>query len=312
MRKVLSIDGGGIKGIYPATILANFESRLSQPLHEYFDLIVGTSTGGIIALAISLGIPAVQIAEFYEKYGPTIFGGSRIIGYLRHALKIKYDATPLKKALDETFGSKRIDDCLTRTVVVSMKTKGEVHLYKTCHRKDFTRDFHLPVVEAALATSAAATYFPSHLSSSDEFMTDGGLWANNPVLVAAVEAVGLLDWPRDDIRVLSLGCTEKSIRDLKVTRGGLGFLFRDSVDAFMLMQSKSALSASYTLLGHERIFRINDPGEFSLDDPRQIPKLKDLAVNRFEMERACIESNFFEAPVTESFIPFKRPEAMFS
>ena len=79
MRKVLSIDGGGIKGIYPATILADFESRLSQPLHEYFDLIVGTSTGGIIALAISLGIPAVQIAEFYEKYGPTIFGGSRIM-----------------------------------------------------------------------------------------------------------------------------------------------------------------------------------------------------------------------------------------
>ncbi|QQS33992.1 MAG: patatin-like phospholipase family protein [Acidobacteriota bacterium] len=310
MRRVLSIDGGGLKGVYPATLLASFEASLPEPLYKYFDLVVGTSTGGIIALAISLGIPASKIVAFYEEYGPQIFSGSALLAKIRHARRIKWNSEPLERALTETFGTKRIDDCLTRTVVVSMKTEGDVHLYKTCHRADFTRDYHRSVVEAALATSAAATYFPTLSTLSGEYLTDGGLWANNPVLVAAIEAVGLLNWPKKEVNILSLGCTEKSGKDIRSARSGLRFLFGHSVDAFMSMQSKSALSGTYTLLGHENVFRVNDPGNFALDDPRQVPALKELALIRFDMERACLMKAFFSEPVNERFVPFKRAEPL--
>jgi hypothetical protein len=76
-RRILAIDGGGIKGTFPAAFLAAVEETIEQPIHKYFDLIVGTSTGGIIALGLGLGMTARDIEQFYETYGPRIFAGGR-------------------------------------------------------------------------------------------------------------------------------------------------------------------------------------------------------------------------------------------
>jgi len=96
-KKILSIDGGGIRGIYPATILAEIEKSLPEPLCKYFDLIAGTSTGGIIALGIGLGFKASEIVNFYEKYGANIFGGSKVKNYLDICSKLNTVMSNWKK-----------------------------------------------------------------------------------------------------------------------------------------------------------------------------------------------------------------------
>src|SRR4051794_26744982 len=120
MRHILSIDGGGIRGIYPATILASIEEQIDEPIYRYFDLIAGTSTGGIIALGLSLGFSAQEICDFYFQYCPKIFRGWKLLRRLRHWRRNKYDQKPLEAALKKTFGDLRIDDCKTRVLVPSM------------------------------------------------------------------------------------------------------------------------------------------------------------------------------------------------
>ena len=108
MRRVLAIDGGGIKGVFPASFLATVEDALGDRVAKYFDLIAGTSTGGIIALALGLGLPASDILEFYENAGPTIFSGNRFIRFLRHFGWSKYSQVPLRKALTSVLGDSRL------------------------------------------------------------------------------------------------------------------------------------------------------------------------------------------------------------
>jgi patatin-like phospholipase/acyl hydrolase len=307
-KRILSIDGGGIRGVYPATILAEIEKQLPEPLYKYFDLIAGTSTGGIIALGIGLGFSASQVAGFYEQYGAGIFGGWKIIKLAKHWLGTKYGHERLEKALKETFGDKLIDDSKTRLVIPSMNIKtGEVYIYKTCHREDFNRDYHRPAYEAALATSSAITYFPNYINSAKDVLTDGGLWANNPTLVALVDALGILNWDKDDLRVLSIGCIEKPYnKDLHRRKGIVGFIRSSPVEVFMGMQSTSALSASYTLLGHRNIVRINDSGHFGLDSIKDLPAMKALAKERAKKELVSLMPVFFDEVVAEPFVPYKR------
>ncbi|MEZ0115142.1 patatin-like phospholipase/acyl hydrolase [Catenulispora sp. EB89] len=94
MRKILSIDGGGIKGVFPAAFLAGVEESVEAPIGDYFDLIVGTSTGGIIAIGLGLGLSAQEILAFYETHGPKIFSGNRRINGLLQLGRAKYQREP--------------------------------------------------------------------------------------------------------------------------------------------------------------------------------------------------------------------------
>ena len=82
MKRILSIDGGGIKGTQPAAFLAQLEEDLDQPIGRYFDLIAGTSTGGILAIGLAMGISAKSLLTLYETRGPTIFGQAGDKGWL--------------------------------------------------------------------------------------------------------------------------------------------------------------------------------------------------------------------------------------
>lgn len=307
MRRILSIDGGGIRGIYPATILSELEEMLEFPIYRYFDLVAGTSTGGIIALAISLGIESSKIVEFYEQHGPKIFGGSKIRKWFRHIFKDKYQREPLDDALGEVFGQTLIDDCKTRVVIPSMDmATGKVYLYKTCHSPDFVRDYRKPIREAALATSSAVTYFPNYVNSTQDILTDGGLWANNPTLFAIVDALGILDWSKSDIRVLSIGCIDRPFDENFHKRAGiLGFVRSRPVDIFMGMQSESAMSAANTLIGRRNIIRVNDNGDFGIDSVDEIPAMKQMARSQFLKRKDEIIGKFFEAPVQTPFKPYR-------
>ena len=101
--QILALDGGGAKGVFPATVLAGFEEDIGGSVVDYFDLIVGTSTGGLIALALGAGMSPREIVEFYIREARNVFPGPRMLRGLRRFLVAKYDGRGLEKATRHAF-----------------------------------------------------------------------------------------------------------------------------------------------------------------------------------------------------------------
>lgn len=228
--KILSIDGGGIRGVIPCQFLANLENDLIQEygedtrLCDYFDLIAGTSTGGIIAIGLALGVKAQDILDLYVRHGSEIFPEpmQRNVSKAKRIILKKpfYDRFPLKKLLNETFNTdgepKRIGDAKTRLLIPTYNLEShQIHILKTAHSEKLVRDYQIPVVDAALSTAAAPAYFLPYDFSYDNkgkngsvqinMMVDGGLVANNPSFMALLEATHCLGIKLEDIGLLSLG-----------------------------------------------------------------------------------------------------------
>ena len=309
MKRILTIDGGGIKGVFPSAFLATVEDAIEDDIADYFDLIVGTSTGGIIALGLGLGLSAKELLAFYEEYGPTIFKGNRGLRWLRWLGTSKYSKTPLGNALKSCFGDKRLGDSKKRLVIPSLNLEnGEVHIYKTAHHPRLEMDYKESAVDVAMATASAPTYFPTHRSNAGVPLIDGGLWANNPVGMAVVEAITLLDWPRDSLRVLSVGCTTEPLNvnlGRRIPLGGPYWAFK-LLDVFMHVQSHASLGTALLLAGHDNVVRIDkdvSQGKFGLDKTKEIDSLKGLgtseARNRLQKLREV-----FLGDHAEQFVPF--------
>ncbi|GAB2513266.1 CBASS cGAMP-activated phospholipase [Paramicrobacterium agarici] len=314
-RRVLTIDGGGIKGVFPAAFLADLESELDRPLASYFDLIVGTSTGGIIAIALGLGIPAADILRFYEDKGPLIFKGSRRLDVLRQLVTAKYDPTPLRNALTDVFGDRKLGESATRLVIPSLNlSTGEVNVFKTAHHERFERDFKMLAVDAAMATAAAPTFFPTHRLTNGVPLVDGGMWANNPMGTAAVEAIGLLEWPKGSIDLLSVGCTDApaNFKASQTRRHGLAnYWAKRIVKVFMSGQSSASIGTAMLLLGHERVVRVSpsvDERHYQLDGIEGIPELRALGADQARTQLPLLRKRFFTGTV-EQFVPVRTLEA---
>jgi len=308
MRRILSIDGGGIKGVFPGSFLATLEQSLGQPIATYFDLIVGTSTGGIIALGLGLGLSARDVLSFYEEHGPSIFRGSRAARALRQIGISKYNSNPLREALGTVFGDRKLGESTRRLVVPSCNLDtGEVHIWKTSHHPRLERDYTASVVEVALSTAAAPTYFPTHRSSAGIPLVDGGMWANNPVGIALVEATGILEWPRDSLRVLSLGCTTTPLSTGVLRNRALGWLFwrMKVTEVLMAAQSSGALGMATHLIGdRNNLVRISPTVSetFTLDNVREIRSLKGLGDSEARKALPFLRPMFFAHPADE-FVP---------
>ena len=311
MKRVLAIDGGGIKGTFPAAFLAAVEDAIDGHVSDYFDLAVGTSTGGILALGLGLGWSAAELLAFYEDYGPEIFEGASFWRRLTSAVTAKYQPEPLHEALSDQFGEQRIGDSKIRLVIPSANLQtGEVHLYKTAHRPRLQVDYKKRAIEAARATSAAPRYFPSYVSKAGIPLIDGGLWANNPVAVAAVEAVGVLEWNPDEVVVLSLGCTSEPFDARHAQRWSLGMIYWGvkAPELFMNTQSSSAKGMAKHLLGKENVMRYNPTvpsGQFKLDGVEGIRALKGLGQTEAREALPKLRKRFFTHPA-EPFVPYHK------
>jgi hypothetical protein len=310
-RRILCIDGGGIKGAFPASFLATVEDTVGRPISRFFDLIVGTSTGGIIALGLGLGFSAAQMLRFYEESGPSIFGGKRGLGWLRGLLRAKYESKGLRTALQNAFGERFLGESQTRLVIPSFNIEtGEVHVWKTAHHPRLERDYKHLAVEVALSTAAAPTYFPTHLTTAGIPLIDGGVWANNPVAIAVVEALGILNWNAGDIQVLSLGCTATPLAIDWGRHHSLGIVgwSRKIVNVLMTAQSVSATGMAQHLLADRaqlmRICPVVGEGRFGLDKTDGIAVLRGLG--DFEARKALPElrNRFFDNSEAEVFRPF--------
>lgn len=309
--RILSIDGGGIKGIFPASFLAAIEENISGKTSEYFDLIVGSSTGGILALGIGLGYSAKEMVDFYKQLGPEIFKGNGLLKCMRRFIYAKYDNGPLKQALEKKYGKRKLGASLVRLVIPSFNIeKGEIHVYKTAHHERFKYDYKESVVDVAMATAAAPTYFPSYRGVSGIPLCDGGLWANNPIDVAVVEAIGVLNWPANAIKVLSLGCTATPF-DLKKGRNysvGITYWINKLPETFMAGQSSSAIGIAKILAGNENIIRV-DPifpnGRFKMDSIKEIESLAGLGRNEARILFEKVKDVFFDKKV-DLFVPYHK------
>ena len=210
--KILSIDGGGIRGIIPAKILYHLEEEAiyrygtDARLCDFFDLVCGTSTGGIIAIGIALGMTAKDILKLYQENAKRIFPHKSLWqAFIKNEPFYRKEA--LEKLLAENFNSfdyrtndARIYHCKTRLCIPTYDLdKGEQHVFKTDHLPNYLRDCHIPVVNAALATAAAPVYFSPHSFNFKDLNSvnrndyinnvDGGVLANNPTLLGLTEAV---------------------------------------------------------------------------------------------------------------------------
>ena len=219
--KVLSIDGGGIRGIIPAMILSDIEKRTKTPIAKLFHLIAGTSTGGILALALTKpdaqGKPeyrAEKLIGFYQTEGKRIFSCSTVhkVQAVWSLWDERYLSEGIEGVLHQYFGEARLKDAVTDVLIASYEIERRVpYFFKTTDAKtkegcDFSME------QVARATSAAPTYFePLKIeikNSTDYFaLIDGGVFANNPAMCAFVEAKSIYSH-EDDFLVVSLGTGE--------------------------------------------------------------------------------------------------------
>lgn len=288
--KILAIDGGGIKGLYTATVLAKIEEKFDCRIADYFDMLCGTSTGGLLALALSLRIPASTLVDFYKKEGPEIFGLDNLISNAFRTFKQtlfggKYNDDTLKAAITGVLGDAALmSDANTLLCIPSFNLmKGTPRVFKFPHLEgEVPLEKYGRMVDVALATSAAPTYFPIATIDNDYYI-DGGVWANNPTLCGLMEALEyfigndkVLLGPNDGKKFTSysiLSLASISERADWTTRGIFGFtkrrhrsfigwrdkLFQTSLDAQSHFANNFASKLTTSTAVPGRYHRIESP-----------------------------------------------------
>ena len=304
-RRVLSIDGGGIRGIIPAMVVAHIERKLNKPAHELFDLLVGTSTGGILALGLSrpganrpAQFSARRVVKLYEEQGANIFEYSlwRKLRTVGGILDEAYSHEVLEDILGKYFAGATLADCEVPTMVTSYDIQNR----RTVFLKSWHGD-HQPLLcrDAARATSAAPTYFePKPLDTGDvaSVLIDGGIFMNSPSVSAYAEARKL--FPDDPIAVLSLGTGEltQPIPFEEARTWGSALRVMSLLDCMFDGVSKAADHQMRLFLG-ERYYRLQtslDTASDDIDDAstENIGSLKTIARDLIKQNEAALAQFF--------------------
>lgn len=206
---VLSLDGGGARGLFLAESLAELEKSTGRRIVDDFDLIAGTSAGAIIALGLGSGLSADEIARRFRDLIGVVFPRPFVWSQVRALLGARYQAGRLEHAFGELLGDKVMSDSVVPLVIPAwVAAERRPLVFKTAHSASVLRDGGLLMREVARATSAAPTYFRTALVDR-QLMLDGGIWANNPALVGVLEAHRAFGVGFDEVRLLSIGCIEE-------------------------------------------------------------------------------------------------------
>ncbi len=262
--RILSLDGGGIKGIFPAAVLAYLEKAYleGKSVGDYFDLIAGTSTGGILALGLGAGMTADEILRMYLEEGHRVFPVKErgLAGRARRVVSAQYDRGPLDELLKQRLGGKTLRESRHRLLIPSTEGRnGEVWVFKTPHHPDYKLDGDARMSSVAAATSAAPTYFTPFEQGGYTYL-DGGVWANNPTMAALVEALSCFTIRGEDVRILSIGCGENPFQITKGQARRSGMVhWRGIIAVAMHLQSVTAVNQAGLLIGRDRVTRLDRP-----------------------------------------------------
>jgi len=200
-----------MRGIFTAAYLAELERALGTPLIEIVDLVVGTSTGGIIGLGLASGRSPEEMLDLYAERGPEIFRRPRRLAIW--LFRPRYDRQFLDAVLRETFGQLKMNDLQKHVCITAHELiEGTTRVWKDDHAPGLRGGGEQLVWKVAAATAAAPTFFPPMQLGSQDSHVDGGVWANNPALVGITEAVRYFGCALDDIRLLSVGTTSRVLR----------------------------------------------------------------------------------------------------
>lgn len=211
--RILSLAGGGYLGLYTAWVLAGLEARAGEPLARRFDLVAGTSVGGLLALALAFEVPVAVVVTLFRERGSEIFSArglptsrvGRLIDLTRAVLGPKYSGDALRKALTEIFDGRRLEEAKHNLVVPAVNVSlSQTKVFKTPHVDASAGDGRVLAVDVAMATSAAPAYFPS-VKVGRHLYADGGIFAVAPDQVALHEAEHFMGVPPERVEMLSIG-----------------------------------------------------------------------------------------------------------
>lgn len=303
MFRVLSLDGGGIKGAFAAAALARLEEVAGRPLADCFDLIIGTSTGGILALGLAFGVKADTIRQMYQEKAFEIFpkNARSFAGWFEGWFEPKYNTEGLERALVDIFKDRKFGDTKYRLAVPSFDAiSGRPVVFRSPALNPHSKHHDLKVVQVALATSAAPTFFPASTIAQTEprVLLDGGVWANCPILVGIAEAIHTCDRQLHSINVLSIGTTTSPFSIPKeVSEGGAIKWAKPFVTLFMHAGRLGALELATKLCGFvERLDEEVAPDRFSLDDSTGVNDLISLGRDAADRKIDQISARFLSNP----------------
>ena len=291
---ILALDGGGARGIYAAQVLARIEQKLGAPIREHVDLIAGTSTGAIIAGAAAVGIPMAEIVNLFKAESPHIFRKS---GWGSPLFRSKYSLRPLERVIRGLIPDQTMGETPTPLIITSSDlSAGGVHVFKSRYLKElggpYVRDSGVLLSDAILASCAAPIYFDP-VPVGEFLLADGGLWANNPSMIALTEAVSRFERDVRQIHILSVG-TGHSQKLYRRSRHW-GFITgwgRQKLVAYMLgLQSQASTNMARLLLA-DRYLRLDPEIEdWALDDTKSLDNLIALATKDFTYQSEAIQDH---------------------
>lgn len=207
MKRILSIDGGGVLGIIPLTVLKKIEQRMGKPIYEIFDLITGTSIGAVIGGALSSG--EISCNKLYD----TMITDFQKIFKWRLRIPViqpKYSKKTIKQSLDTQVGGMRMNQCKTKFFCTSINyVDGRTHFFKSWEDKDGKLD----LTSAILRSVSAPLYFGKEVDKAGKAVwIDGGCGdMNDPSMQAYMEACRQ-DWlPNEEVHIISLGCGQSNL-----------------------------------------------------------------------------------------------------
>jgi patatin-like phospholipase/acyl hydrolase len=284
--RILSLDGGGIRGLLTAILLERLEAALPGTLAQV-DLFAGTSTGGILALALAAGHSPTEAREVYEKQGRVVFADTALdnLANLGHALGAQYSAAPLKRLLIEQFGDMRLGDLPRKVLIAAFDLDNGPGLPPPVRtwKPKFFHNFPGPdsdgnerVVDVALRTSAAPSYFPIY-----QGYVDGGVVAGNPSMAALAQALepNTGGQALAEVSLLSVG-TGRNARHLTAQNSDWGWLqWAPHIIEIVLDGTSGVADYECRQLLGDCYHRLNPllPERINLDDVGKIPQLAVIA-----------------------------------
>ncbi|HEX2530191.1 MAG TPA: CBASS cGAMP-activated phospholipase [Burkholderiaceae bacterium] len=228
--RILSLSGGGYLGLYSACVLTELEARVGEPLGRRFDLLAGTSVGGILAIALAFEIPMAAIKRVFLERGRRIFSIrslpsgpiTRALDFARLVTGPKYSGEALRDALAEYLGDQTLGQALHNLVVPAVNVSlCRSKVFKTPHVRGSTGDESIPAADVAMATCAAPAYFPS-VKIGESLYADGGLFAVSPDQVALHEAEHFIGIDPATVRMLSIGTATTGYLPNEAIHGEVG------------------------------------------------------------------------------------------
>lgn len=256
--------------------------KLSINIYNTFDLLVGTSTGSIVAAAIATRYDLSKLVQDYECHAPQIFKKRfSLCGFLRS----RYDNKVLESLLRDSFGEITLGDIKTPLIINATNvSSGRVHVFKSSYQEDrrggdYSRDGDVPLYKAVLASCSAPVYF-NPVEIAGDLVCDGGLWANNPALVGYVDAIRNFNKTPENTKILSIGTGNTRQFYLPSYMWGLATGWRrEKIVSFAMLNQTQYAENCLNLIMPENILRINPEIEnWKLDDCKVLPTLKSLAL----------------------------------